>query len=55
MEEEVRDILRNAVRAEAGGGVRLGTRLKARFAGIGLGEDIPRIKSEARAAVFKRR
>jgi plasmid stability protein len=55
MEEEVRDILRNAVRAEQGPIVPLGSRLRERFAGIGLDEDIPPLRGQkARAAVFKR-
>lgn len=40
-EEEVRDILRNAVRDDTGSAEPLGQRLRARFAGIGLDEDIP--------------
>lgn len=56
MEEEVRDILRNAVRAEEGEGVPLGSRLRDRFAGIGLDEDVMAFRGqEARAAVFKKR
>jgi plasmid stability protein len=49
-EEEIREILRNAVRDE-GGGARapLGSRLAARFARVGLAEDIP----ELRCAVLK--
>ena len=39
-EEEVREILRNAVRSEATSGC-LGQRLRALFAEIGLEEDIP--------------
>lgn len=45
MEEEVRDILRDAVRteesSEAGG---LGTEISSRFAGIGLKTDIPELR-----------
>ena len=43
-EEEVRDILRNAV--STGGAPRpaLGTRLKARFARLGLTADIPELR-----------
>jgi plasmid stability protein len=40
-EEEVREILRNAVRSEGGAQAPLGSRLAARFAGVGLSEDIP--------------
>lgn len=40
-EEEVRDILRGAVREDGAPAAPLGSRLSARFAGIGLDEDIP--------------
>ena len=40
-EEEVRDILRDAVKDEAKGQAPLGKRLRALFADIGLEEDIP--------------
>jgi antitoxin FitA len=42
-EEEVRDILRNAVNEDTGKQAGLGTRIAALFEGIGLkeGEDIP--------------
>jgi plasmid stability protein len=40
MEEEVRDILRNAVKGEAKSTPRLGSRLRRRFSAIGLDEDI---------------
>lgn len=40
-EEEVREILRNAVRDEAAPSIGLGTRISARFAKIGLEEPIP--------------
>jgi plasmid stability protein len=56
MEEEVRDILRNAVRAERDDSVPLGSRLRERFAGIGLTEDIPPLRGQrARAATFKKK
>ena len=42
-EEEVREILRNAVMAEEPL-PPLGSRLRARFAGIGLDEDIPEMR-----------
>ena len=55
MEEEVREILRNAVKAEGGAASPLGSRLRARFAGIGLDEDIAELRGQrARATVFKR-
>jgi plasmid stability protein len=45
MEEEVRDILRDAVKTEAavpGGG--LGSEIAALFRGLGLEEDIPELR-----------
>jgi plasmid stability protein len=52
-EEEVREILRNAVREESGARVPLGSRLAARFAGLGLVEDIPELRGQpVRAADF---
>jgi len=53
-EEEVRDILRNAVQAGASRAT-LGTRLKARFARVGLTEDIPELRGHAAMpAAFRR-
>jgi plasmid stability protein len=43
-EEEVREILRNAVRSEGDARPGLGTRLAARFRGIGLKEEIPELR-----------
>lgn len=45
-EEEVRDILRNAVKGEGKYQAGLGTRIAARFAKIGLkeGEEIPELR-----------
>lgn len=40
-EEEVREILSNAVRSEDVAQPGLGTRIAARFARLGLAEDIP--------------
>lgn len=55
MEEEARDILRNAVKAEGSARVPLGSRLKARFAGVGLDEDIAELRGQkARAAILRR-
>ena len=55
MEEEVRDILRNAVRSEGSPPVPLGSRMRARFLGIGLDEDIAPLRGQrARAARFRR-
>ena len=46
-EEEVREILRNAVRDEAAPRTPLGSRLQARFAEIGLDHDLPELRGEA--------
>jgi plasmid stability protein len=55
MEEEVRDILRNAVRAEGRPTAPLGSRLRQRFERIGLDEDIKELHGQkARPAVFER-
>ncbi len=55
MEEEVRDILRNAVKGkEAEDAVGLGTRIRRRFEGIGLEVDIPEIRELARPAIFEK-
>ena len=56
MEEEVRHILRNAVRDEGGEPVKLGSRIAARFAKIGgLQGDIPELRGQApRPAKFRR-
>lgn len=55
IEEEVRDILWNAVRAEGRAAVALGSRLRQRFARIGLVEDIPELRRQkARPMVFER-
>ena len=52
--EEVREILRNAVRDEQVLGSRpLGTRVAARFAQVGIDEDIPELRDqEPRPASF---
>jgi plasmid stability protein len=46
MEEEVRDILRNAVKGEDRPSEGLGTRIANRFKGIGLKEPIPELRGE---------
>jgi antitoxin FitA len=46
MEEEVRDILRNAVRAEEPAAAPLGSRLRQRFARVGLDEDIAELHGQ---------
>lgn len=43
-EEEVREILRNAVRAVDEPPSRLGSRIAARFSRVGLGNDIPELR-----------
>jgi antitoxin FitA len=53
-EEEVREILRNAVKDEGLLRTPLGSRLRARFAGIGLDQDLPELRGEvARPATFE--
>ena len=53
-EEEVREILRNAVRDEGASRVPLGSRIAARFAGLGLTQEIPELRGEqARPADFE--
>jgi plasmid stability protein len=52
-EEEVREILRNSVRDEQNAPTLLGSRIAARFADIGLDEDIPELRGQpARPAEF---
>lgn len=43
-DEEVREILRNAVKSDGSAPVGLGTRLAERFRGIGLDEEIPELR-----------
>lgn len=45
-EEEVRDILRNAVRDESQPPAKLGSRIVARFADVGLDEDIAELRGQ---------
>lgn len=47
-EDEVREILRNAVKSEDGPRPPLGTRIAARFAKVGLGpdEEIPELRGQ---------
>ena len=45
-EEEVREILRNAVKDESAPRQALGSRLRERFASIGLEEDLPELQGE---------
>jgi len=52
-EEEVRCILRRAALEEDVPDIPLGSRIAARFAGLGLEQDIPELRGEmARPAVF---
>lgn len=53
-EQEVRDILSNAVRGEEHAPARLGSRIAARFSGIGLDEEIAELRGQpVRPAQFK--
>jgi plasmid stability protein len=55
MEEEVRHILRNAVKDEGQSVPKLGSRIAARFAKIGLIKDLPELRGETiRAADFSK-
>ena len=47
MEEEVRDILRNAVLGDSDEGDLLGSKLARRFAGLGFDQDVPELKGQA--------
>jgi plasmid stability protein len=52
-EEEVREILRNAVRDQDRAPTALGSRIAARFAGeIGLDEDLVELRGQVRPAHF---
>jgi antitoxin FitA len=51
-EEEVREILRNAVRDQDQAPAALGSRIAARFAKVGLAEDIAELRGEVRPADF---
>ena len=54
-EEEVREILRNAVKGEGAQKKPLGSRLRERFAGIGLEDELPELRGElARPATFEK-
>ena len=46
MEDEVREILRHAVKGEVGAQAPLGSRLAARFAALGLEKDVPELRGE---------
>ena len=47
MEEEVRHILRNAVKEQSQHLPRLGSRIAARFAKAGLTTDLPELRGQA--------
>jgi plasmid stability protein len=54
-EEEVREILRNAVRTEGSARTPLGSRMAARFQRVGLSEEIQELRGQpGRPAVFKK-
>jgi plasmid stability protein len=44
MEEEVREILREALRTEPGAPMKLGSAIAARFRGVGLDTDISELR-----------
>ena len=46
-EEEIREILRNAVRSEGDAQAPLGSRIAARFRRIGLDREIPELRGQA--------
>ena len=46
-EEEVREILRNAVRDEEQPAARLGSRIAARFSKVGLDDPIPELRGHS--------
>ncbi len=54
MEDEIRHILRNAVKESGRPTTSLGSRITARFANIGLSTDLPELRGQApRSAEFK--
>ena len=55
MEKEVRDILRNAVAGDRSTISALGSRLGARFAGVGLDEDIAELRGQKARPIILRR
>ena len=53
MEEEIREILRNAAKEESATVAKLGSRISARFRRIGLSQPLPELRGEqVRAADF---
>ena len=54
MEEEIRNILRNAAKESARPVTKLGSRISARFSAAGLTSDLPELRGQAsRPAEFK--
>lgn len=51
MEEEVRQILRDAVVEHGQAPVKLGSRMAARFAGIGLSGELPQLQGQTAVAM----
>lgn len=49
MEEELRQILRQAVAEQGQAPVKLGSRIAARFAGVGLSGELPQLQSQTAA------
>ena len=47
MEEELRQILRQAVAPQGQAPVKLGSRIAARFTGVGLSGELPQLKGQA--------
>ena len=47
MEEEVRQILREAVADQGRTSIKLGSRIAARFAGAGLSKELPQLQGQA--------
>lgn len=55
MEEEIRNILRDAVKQEQRSSSKLGSRIAARFAREGLRQDLPELRGQpARPADFQK-
>jgi plasmid stability protein len=55
MEEEVRHILRNAVKEESKSPSRLGSRIASRFAKAGINVDLPELRDQLpRSAEFRK-
>ena len=52
MEEEIRDILRDAVKDEEAPRKGLGSAIAARFKGLGFNEEIPKLKIRPRIPKF---